>query len=342
RAKGSIYYDRHAYTEEYYEKFYLDSVLWYCDKAIASDPEYGGAYHLKGQVYHHRGNIELASKNYEKAVVLSQNNAESFIPLYRLGYLYFFKKDYINGISLIRKAVQEAKGSPQDYRHILYRLGYAYMYIGAYEEAKDYFNNVRNLGWCSRLCYLDYFQGNFQASFDCISTCCANRGCVLQKANAYLQLKEFETSVKYFRSYRERKEELGRIQWNNLYREGYALIQMGNQEEGVELIEKQLAQLDKRKKLGRSDGYNYHYAAIYASRGDQGRALKHLRDYEGNIIFLPPNENLIPISFIQHDIMFEKLWDNEEFQAFVKRNQDEKAALRVKVREMEERGELDL
>lgn len=117
---------------------------------------------------------------------------------------------------------------------------------------------------------------------------------------------------------------------------------MGNQEEGMELIEKQLAQLDKRKKLGRSDGYNYHYAAIYASRGDQERALKNLRDYEGNIIFLPPDKNLIPISFIQHDIMFENLWDNVKFQAFLKRIQEENAAIRVQIRKAEEVGELDL
>jgi len=117
---------------------------------------------------------------------------------------------------------------------------------------------------------------------------------------------------------------------------------MGNQEEGMELIEKQLAQLDKSRKLGRSDNYDYHYAAIYASRGDQERALLHLRNYEEKVICPTPARNLIPISYIQHDIMFENLWDNEEFKIFVKEIQDEKAAIRAQVREAEERGELDL
>ena len=48
------------------------------------------------------------------------------------------------------------------------------------------------------------------------------------------------------------------------------------------------------------------------------------------------------ISFMQYDIMFENLWDNEEFKAIVKHDQEEKAALRAQVREMEERGELNL
>ena len=36
------------------------------------------------------------------------------------------------------------------------------------------------------------------------------------------------------------------------------------------------------------------------------------------------------------------LRDNEEFKAIIKRNQNEKAAIRAQIRKMEERGELDL
>ena len=148
--------------------------------------------------------------------------------------------------------------------------------------------------------------------------------------------------MEHFQKIRKTNEVLGRTQWDNLYREGFALIQMGNQVEGLELIENQLVQLEKRKKLGRPDGYDYHLAAIYASRGDEERALQHLRDYGETVLNPVPEENLIPISYIQYDIMFENLWDNEEFQAIVKRDHDEKAAARAQLKEMEERGELDL
>jgi len=46
--------------------------------------------------------------------------------------------------------------------------------------------------------------------------------------------------------------------------------------------------------------------------------------------------------FILIDPFFESLRDDPEFQAIVKQAQEEKAALRAQVREMEERGELDL
>ena len=70
--------------------------------------------------------------------------------------------------------------------------------------------------------------------------------------------------------------------------------------------------------------------------------MQHLRNYKETVFYSDPEVMIIPISYIQHDIMFEKLWDNEEFKAIVKRDQDEKVAIRAQLSEMEERGELDL
>jgi len=39
--------------------------------------------------------------------------------------------------------------------------------------------------------------------------------------------------------------------------------------------------------------------------------------------------------------MFKNLWENEEFKAIMKRDQEEKAVIRAKVRDMEELGELN-
>jgi len=79
--KGEIYWERHGFTIDYFEKNYLDSVLWYCDKAIALDPETGFSYFIKGMVYHKTGNIDLAIKNYQQALVLSQYDATTFLNL---------------------------------------------------------------------------------------------------------------------------------------------------------------------------------------------------------------------------------------------------------------------
>ena len=46
--------------------------------------------------------------------------------------------------------------------------------------------------------------------------------------------------------------------------------------------------------------------------------------------------------FLEINPIFEKLWDDPEFKALVKRAQDEKAAIRAQVQEMIDKGEIDL
>jgi adenylate cyclase len=198
--KGEIYWDRYASTLDYFEKNYLDSVLWFANKAIALDPETGFSYFLKGMVFHKTGNIDLAIKNYEKALVSSQYDPQTLWETgWRLGYIYIFQKDVQKGMSLITEAVKEARGSPRDYRHMISRLGGAYMFIGAYEEAENYFLNAIELGNnCTRHGLLDAIQGNFQTSVDRLSSCCQTEPsnfCSRNLAEGYFQLKEFETSI---------------------------------------------------------------------------------------------------------------------------------------------------
>jgi len=75
---------------------------------------------------------------------------------------------------------------------------------------------------------------------------------------------------------------------------------------------------------------------IYAFQGDRDEALKHLAEY-AKLGFRGGHHDFILI-----DPFFESLRDDPEFQAIVKQAQEEKAAIRAQVREMEERGELDL
>lgn len=77
-------------------------------------------------------------------------------------------------------------------------------------------------------------------------------------------------------------------------------------------------------------------AQIYAFQGDRDEALKYLSEYAKQG-FRGGWQDYIMI-----DPFFESLRDDPEFKAIVKKAQDEKAALREQVREMEERGELDL
>ena len=284
-AIGTIYYDRHLGSEEYYEENYLDSVLWYCEKASQIDPEYG--FGMKGMVYHRSGDIQKAIRNYEKEIEYEENN--HYI-LWSLGTIYIFNKDYQKGISLIWKALQAAKASSREYMPLLNRLAYTYLWMGDYEEAEKYYLQAREME-ASLLssCNLHYYQGDFQTALECSMYCSQtpNQWCLYFLGNTYFQLRDFENAVKYYRQFRELRQAYRVIQWDNLYREGIALIELGMKEEGMKLIEEQLSLLEKRKKLDRPDGYDYHLAAISAYRGDHEKAIQYLLDYDKKVFIVP-------------------------------------------------------
>ena len=78
-----------------------------------------------------------------------------------------------------------------------------------------------------------------------------------------------------------------------------------------------------------------HLSRIYAFKGDRKKALENLNEFAKRG-FTSGWHDLILI-----DPFFESLRDDPEFKAIVKQAQEEKAALRKQVREMESRGELD-
>ena len=77
-------------------------------------------------------------------------------------------------------------------------------------------------------------------------------------------------------------------------------------------------------------------SGIYAFQGDKIEALRYLAEYAEKGFTLGMHD------FILIDPFFESIRDDPKFKAIVKQAQDEKAALRAQVREMEERGELTL
>jgi tetratricopeptide (TPR) repeat protein len=261
----------------------------------------------------------------------------------RLGYIYIFNKDYQKGISLIWKALQAVKASPKVYGHVLNRLAYAYLWMGDYKEAENYYLRARDME-ASLLpsCFLHYYQADFQTALDCSMYCSQtpSGACLYFLGNTYFQLRDFENAVKYYRQFREYRQAYREVQLDNLYREGIALIELGMKEEGMKLIEEQLSLLEKRKELDRPDGYDYHLAAISAYRGDHEKAIQYLQDYDKKVFIA--SHLIIPIYFIQYDILFQPLWNNSDFKVLLKQVLDEKEAGRAEVRELMESGDTDL
>jgi len=65
--------------------------------------------------------------------------------------------------------------------------------------------------------------------------------------NIYFQLRDFENAVKYYRQFREVREAGGLVQWNNLYREGIALIELGKKRRVRNLLKNSCPSWKKEK-----------------------------------------------------------------------------------------------
>jgi len=127
------------------------------------------------------------------------------------------------------------------------------------------------------------------------------------------------------------------------YQIGYVYHKLGKTVEAEQIFAEKIQQLEselanKQRNVFGVLPYNelIDLSRIHASQGNKKQALKYLTEYARRGFRNGWHD------FIVIDPFFESLRDDPEFKAIVKQAQEEKAAIRAQVREMEERGELTL
>jgi len=83
-------------------------------------------------------------------------------------------------------------------------------------------------------------------------------------------------------------------------------------------------------------GRYYTLAGVYSTFGDNKKALSLIKEDPWSILAYGKSDAIFK------DPLFENLWNNPELQSITAGLQDKKAVYRSEVREMIERGELDL
>jgi tetratricopeptide (TPR) repeat protein len=116
---------------------------------------------------------------------------------------------------------------------------------------------------------------------------------------------------------------------------GYVYSQLGKTEQADKAFTEEIQKLESEVDRDTRNTY-LHLSRIYAFMGDKKEALKYLADYAKKGFILGWHD------FILIDPFFESLRDDPEFKGIVKLAHEEKAALRAQVREIVERGELNL
>jgi tetratricopeptide (TPR) repeat protein len=146
-------------------------------------------------------------------------------------------------------------------------------------------------------------------------------------------LGQFDQAEKYFNQYLD----VGGTQgsYDNLLF-AYTYKEKGKVQEAETILNNVRISLEKNLSQRTNWGTYLGLSMVYALMEEKGESMKNL----SKSIDLGSKwgwHNFLPICPI-----YKNYWDDPEFKAIVKRSQDERAAQRAIVREMIERGEIDL
>ncbi len=312
----------------------VDSAFMYADRLIALAPELNRGYGLKGECYSSTGKADLALEYFFKAISLPPKDGQWFQYHSFIGIMYRRQNDLIKAIPYFKKCLEMTETHNMS---IIYKdLASVYINIGDYETAEEYLSKSLE---SEVSCYaigqyhgLMRTQGKFKEALQFIDSTCHQGECEWFCTLALFQtswlLGDFEKAEQYW------------DQWQNpgrriIYEIGYVYDQLGRKEEAGETFTTQIRRLESE--LGKDRPITYLLLSrIYAFKGNRVEALKYLAEYAKQGFTRGWHD------FILIDPFFKSLRDDPEFKSIIKQAQEEKAALRAQVREMEERGELTL
>lgn len=336
---GEEYWNRNWNAIEYLQKGYLDSVLFYCNKALSLDPNLANAYEIRGRYYNSRGETEKAIDDQQKAISINPNYANAY---WNLGWNYHSKRDYLNSLINFKKAGQLITSGTL-LPALLTQTSQTYISIGYFQTADSLLDKAIQLNPGNPTVYGMYAWSLTQQG-------------KLEKAPVYLQktlelnpnspqtlsslfhaysfLKDFKTALIYLEKSEAERKKAGDIRITDVHRVGYVLWNTGKKDEARKYFNEQIKTLEEARELGRSTTGNYDLAATYAFLGDDRKAIYYLREYEKE------GFNWGTEYYIMYDPLFDNLRNNKEFKEIVERSQAQKTEIRNQIKELEMKGEL--
>jgi tetratricopeptide (TPR) repeat protein len=313
-----------------------DSAMIYADRAILLDPANFEGFGLKASIYQAEGQSDLAIEYYLKCVELKPNwNWNNFL----LGIEYFRNNDYQNGLYYINKSLNGGEG--RAWPDFYLRIGGLFYNIGDYRRSMKYFRQsfILQPHGASVTGYFESLVSQHKVNdavnyLDSIGIVLEDEPvCSILRFYAYLGLKDYDQAEKNFNLY---VDDNGKPSLRDSIWFSY-LLKETNREKEANLI-LQNCQIAVEKQLSKDNrGWQLlNLSAIYAIQNDKSASLKYLKetfDLVGGRRYADQ---------IEIDPIFENLWEDPEFKTIVKQAQDKKTAIRTLLREMEERGEIDL
>ncbi len=314
-----VYRGKH-YWETYFTDEFLDSVLILTDIALSYDDQLSEAYTVRGDYYRVKGFTELAIGEYDKAIKFNPND---WMAYWGRGRMYL-DEDLVKSLANLQKAISLNHGS--ELPLLLQGIGLTYYFGGFIEKGNNYFEDAFKLDGNSvrYYSYLALSEMNRDNYAKCIEICkkgyaidSTNSGILVSLGKSYMFLGQFEESLKYFKKYIERLEELGNFDLKDMAEIGYVYSLNGYKEKADYYLDEQINYSNKSIELGRDFAKNlyshYDLAAVYAFRGEKDKAYENLRIFNQRKMMLH-----WAVSLIKNDPLLDNIRDEPEFQQIIR------------------------
>jgi len=165
---GRIYFEEDTYTEKIVSVTFMDSVLWFVNKALSFDPQLAEAYRLRGRhTMEVSGQKERALSDYNRALELNPNDSETYA--FRGNHYMNYFGDFVSGLENIEQALERSSGSERI--ALIGNLSGQYRGIGFYDISDHYSRQILSLTGDSAAHYASlvwtaYCNEDVEAMFD--------------------------------------------------------------------------------------------------------------------------------------------------------------------------------
>jgi TolB-like protein/AraC-like DNA-binding protein/Tfp pilus assembly protein PilF len=326
----------------YLEAGKYDSARVCVEEVLKVEPENKDAIGAFGTIYMYTNKTDSAVEYFHKLLELSPNDQWGNLSLGQ--ELIFCQNEVIKGLPFFQKAHDlGGKSNPATNMNI----ADAFIFIGDYPKALKYLKETLLMApsWCGMVqsyCNLLFIQGNYKEGINFLDsigkfTPCLY-ACDIMRFYYHASQRDFKSAEGYLN--KAFNNGLDSFTWEKGYYDvyfNYLLKETGRESEARAALEKSVKhyEADMQKAYGLELARDrLKLAASYAMLGEKEKTLNYLSQLEKFGLFEFP----LTLSFPG----FDNLRGDTEFKSICKRITDKRAAVREKIREMEERGEIDL
>ncbi len=251
---------------------YLDSMIYYADKALSFDNKHEWGYYMRGNYYNRLGQIDRAIEEYDKAIEINPN---FWLAYQGKGWLHFANNDFIKSIENFSKVIQlnRGPGLPSS----LANLGFAYNQAGFPEKYKELLREKLtldrdSLDFYKRYAIADITASNYreaiETTFKAYELDTADHEIWNTLGTCYFHLRQFNESFTYYSKYVTRMEELNQFIPFHIPQIAYTYLQIGDKEKSDYYINKLINYQDITSKEADIRGRIMRLSQIYVMKGD--------------------------------------------------------------------------